>query len=127
MLLISFLVGIPTSVILISIPQRFQIVNASSPLQAGIRLLPYTIANPFRLLIGNTVGGATKIPPLYLIFVSSSIQLLGLDLLDLVPVGGGILAGIYIFEILITLGAGVSNSLVMLATPHCIEAKDIGE
>ncbi|TVY43112.1 Efflux pump [Lachnellula subtilissima] len=114
MLLVSFLVGIPNSAILISIPQRYQVVDASSPLQAGIRLLPYTIANPIGLLVGNTIGGATKIAPIYLLFGSSLIQLLGIALFDMIPVEGGMLARV-----------GVTASVTMLATPHCVESKDL--
>ncbi|TVY24313.1 Efflux pump [Lachnellula hyalina] len=125
MLLVSFLVGIPNSAILISIPQRYQVVDSSSPLQAGIRLLPYTIANPIGLLVGNTIGGATKIAPIYLLFGSSLIQLLGIALLDMIPVKGGMLASMYVFEILIALGVGVTASVTMLATPHCVESKDL--
>jgi len=123
---VSFLVGIPNSAILISIPQRYQVVDSSSPLQAGIRLLPYTIANPIGLLVGNTIGGATKIAPIYLLFGSSLIQLLGIALLDMIPVKGGMLASMYVFEILIALGVGVTASVTMLATPHCVESKDLG-
>ena len=111
---------------MISIPQRYQVVDSSSPLQAGIRLLPYTIANPIGLLVGNTIGGATKIAPIYLLFGSSLIQLLGIALLDMIPVKGGMLASMYVFEILIALGVGVTASVTMLATPHCVESKDLG-
>ena len=74
---ISFLLGIPSSVLIIAIPQRCQIVLSATAFRAGIHLLPFTIASPFGLLLGNIIGGATKILPIYVILGSSLLSLLG--------------------------------------------------
>ena len=47
---VSILSGAPFTVAVIGVPQRFQAVNPSSPLQTDVRFLPFALSSPFDFL-----------------------------------------------------------------------------
>ncbi|KAF7880499.1 uncharacterized protein EAF02_007345 [Botrytis sinoallii] len=123
--LTSFLVGIPSQIITIEIPQKAQAVYGDSPWQAGYRLIAYTLAVPVGSIVANTIIGKTKIPPIYLLFCGTAIQVLGVGLLLTAPASGIVPGQIHFFETLIAFGVGSSFAILLVLNPHCIERQYI--
>ncbi|KAF7940150.1 uncharacterized protein EAE98_000277 [Botrytis deweyae] len=123
--LTSFLVGIPSQIITIEIPQKAQAVYGDSPWQAGYRLIAYTLAVPVGSIVANTIIGKTKIPPIYLLFCGTAIQVLGVGLLLTAPASGIVPGQIHFFEALIAFGVGSSFAILLILNPHCIERQYI--
>ncbi|EDN96242.1 hypothetical protein SS1G_01167 [Sclerotinia sclerotiorum 1980 UF-70] len=123
--LTSFLVGIPSQIITIEIPQKAQAVYGDSPWQAGYRLIAYTLAVPVGSIVANTIIGKTKIPPIYLLFCGTATQVLGVGLLLTIPASGKIPGQIHFFEVLIALRVGSSFAILLVLNPHCIERQYI--
>jgi hypothetical protein len=123
----SFLVGIPSTVITISLPQKYQAVYGDTPFQAGYRLIAYTVLVPFGSIVFNTVLAKTRIPPIYLLFVGSILQNVGPGLMLTIPATGAIPGQIYFFEMLVAIGVGGNFALLVVLNPHAIEKKYMGK
>lgn len=119
--------GIPFTIVGIEIPQRFQIVNGTSALGAGVRLLPYIVSQPLGSLFGNTIAGTTKIPPIFLLFFGSGMQLIALGLMTVIPASGTVPHAEYFFEALMGFGGGTVFSVLMLIAPHIVDTSDLGK
>ncbi|TGO32563.1 hypothetical protein BHYA_0306g00060 [Botrytis hyacinthi] len=85
----------------------------------------YTLAVPVGSIVANTIIGKTKIPPIYLLFCGTAIQVLGVGLLLTVPASGIVLGQIHFFEALIAFGIGSSFAIPLVLNPHCIERQYI--
>lgn len=125
MLLNSFLLGAPFTVAVFQIPQRSQIVNGASPLGAGIRLLPFAFASPVGSIVSAMIAGKLKVPPIYLVLIASTLQVIGFTLLSTLPTSGGFLSHAqYGYEVIAGFGVGVNISTLMLMTPFSVEKRD---
>jgi hypothetical protein len=123
----SFLVGISLTVLTIELPQRFQAVNGNSPSKAGIHLLAFSLAVPIGSFFGN--GAAANIknaPAIVFFFCGSVIQLLGISLMTMTPNSQHFPHALFAYEVITGVGAGLVFSVLMIATPRCIESRDIG-
>ena len=80
---------------------------------------------PYRSSYGYLLGGATKVPLIFLILFNSLLQLFGLGLFNKLPTHEGMISVLYASEVLAALGVGITTALTILVTPHCIDAKDI--
>ena len=114
------------TVITVDLPQRFQIVNRVSPLQAGIWLLPYSVGSPIGSFLGNLIAATTKARPIFLILVGSIMQLVGLAVLAFQPSGESMFVYQDIFLVITALGAGLTFSILVTTTPHAVEQRDLG-
>lgn len=123
----SFLLGAPFTVAVFQIPQRSQIVNGASPLGAGIRLLPFAFASPVGSIVSAMIAGKLKVPPIYLVLIASTLQVIGFTLLSTLPTSGGFLSHAqYGYEVIAGFGVGVNISTLMLMTPFSVEKRDQG-
>ncbi|OGM40588.1 hypothetical protein ABOM_010663 [Aspergillus bombycis] len=104
MLLNSIFLGGTWFVTIFQLPQRFQVVNGLSPLQAGIRFIPFTAAAP--------VGSA----------LSSAV--VGFALLSTLSASLTITAAQYGYQIIAGFGCGINISLLILMTPFTVEERD---
>lgn len=124
----AFFLGAPFTVAVFQIPQRSQIVNSASALGAGIRLLPFAFASPVGSMISAVIAGKLKIPPIYLILIASTLQVIGFTLLSTLPTSGDLLLHAqYGYEVIAGFGVGVNISTQMLMTPFSVERRDQGE
>ncbi|RAH48304.1 MFS general substrate transporter [Aspergillus brunneoviolaceus CBS 621.78] len=95
------------------LPQRFQIVNQLTPLQAAVRFIPFTVAAP-----------VASVPLIYLVLSASLLQVVSYVLLGAMPESLSIPAAQYGYQILAGFGCGVNLTLLILMTPFIIEKRD---
>ncbi|XXH01648.1 hypothetical protein Hte_008008 [Hypoxylon texense] len=124
-ILLNFvLLGGPTVICMFIIPQRFQLVYGLSGLDAGVRLIPFTVMIPVSSIVASTIAGKLKVPPLYLLLIGSCFQVLGFALLGTLPSDLEIPARIYGFEILAGWGCGINFALLFILIPWVNEKRD---
>lgn len=100
---------------------------ALTGLDAGLRLMPFTLAMPFGTIIVSAVGGKVKAPAIFILFAGSCLQIIGFALLGTLPVTLDIPARIYGFEILAGFGCGMNFMPLFLVIPKTVELRDQGE
>ncbi|KAL4981982.1 MFS general substrate transporter [Aspergillus falconensis] len=124
MLLQSFFLGIPFTMLVIALPQRFQTVNSLSALDAGVRLLPYAMLAPIGSLVSNIIFTRRRVP-IPLLFVGATFQVLGLALLVSEPVRESLPGRLYGYEVLAGFGVGVTFGTLVTITPSSVEPRDL--
>ena len=126
MLLNAIFLGAPWFVTIFQLPQRIQVVNSTSPLAAGIRFIPFTLAAPLGSIVAPTIAKVGKVPPIYLVILASVIQVIGFALLSTLPTSQSISPAQYGYEILAGFGCGINITLLILMTPFSVEERDKG-
>lgn len=111
---------------MINIPQRFQGVYGTSPFEAGVRLIPFNFLIALGSVLVNIFAAKTRIPPIYLLFVGSTIQLIGLALFSTLSSDLHIPSVIYGWEVLSGFGIGVVMGILLLIPPQVVEHRDLG-
>lgn len=111
---------------LIQIPQRYQDINGTSPLAAGVRLLPFTVFSPLGSAIAGALTGKLKISPILVLVVGGIFQTIGLSLMSTLSDAKDIAASQYGFQIITGFGFGLNFATITLMTPPAIEKKDLG-
>lgn len=124
MLLQSTFVGVPFTVVVVDLSQRFQAVNNLSALDAGVRLLPYAIFAPLGSLVSNVIFTRRK-ASLTLLTFGASLQLIGLVLLATLPVSTSIPASQYGYEIIAGFGVGITFGTLVTITPSSVDPQDL--
>ena len=119
-----FLTGAPFTVAVIQIPLRFQSVNGLSPLQAGIRLLPFALLSPIGSGVAAGVVGKTKVPPVYVMLSGSAIQIVGFTLLSISPTTTGVSNAQYGYEAIAGFAVGINIACLIVITPFLVEERD---
>lgn len=109
------------------LPQRFQIVYGASGLDAGVRLIPFTVAIPLGSIFASGLAGRAKVPPLYLLLLGSVLQVLGFVLIGTIPSTLDVPSRIYGFQVLAGWGCGINFSLLFILIPFVNEKRDNGE
>ena len=102
---ITVLTGFPLFLAIVSIPERYQVVNSESSLGAGVRLIPLLCASA----VGSTGNGlmcARKNLSFYSLLGANCFLLLGSGLLSSVPHGENIDPAIYGYQVIFGLGVG---------------------
>lgn len=126
---ISLLSGLPYNLITIDVPQRFQTVYGQSPVNAGVRLLPF---NAFVAVFGAAtpgIAGRTKIAPIWFLLLGSTLQLIGIILFSTLStnVTNSIPGANYGYEALTASGIGMCFGMSLVLPPHLVEKRDTGE
>ena len=125
MLLQSAFVGVPFTVLVVDLPQRFQSVNNLSALDAGVRLLPYAMLAPLGSLTSNLIFMRRK-APLPILCAGASFQLVGLVLLATMPAStGSIPAAQYGYEAIAGFGVGITFGTLVTITPGSVDMRDL--
>ncbi|KAI0436485.1 putative efflux pump antibiotic resistance protein [Xylaria telfairii] len=124
MLLQSFFLGVPFTMLVINLPQRFQTVNSLPAFDAGLRLLPYALLAPVGSLVSNIIF-ARYPKPMWILAAGAAFQLLGISLLAGEPVGRDIPASLYGYEILAGFGVGITFGTLVTITPSSVEPRDL--
>ncbi|KAF2971311.1 hypothetical protein GQX73_g2265 [Xylaria multiplex] len=110
------LVGGPFFVTILLLPQKFQLVNELSGLDAGVRLIPFTLASPVGTGLAAMVAGKFAIPPVWLILFGSLLQAAGFAILGTLPSTLSIPSRVYGAEILagFAVAMGAAGQLRMM-------------
>ncbi|KAI1342767.1 putative multidrug resistance protein fnx1 [Xylariaceae sp. FL0016] len=124
-LLHLLLLGGPIYVSYVLIPQRFQLVYGLSGLDAGVRLIPFTVMVPLGTIFASTLAGKLKIPILYIFLAGASLQVLGFALLGTLPTSLTIPSRIYGFQVIAGWGCGMNFSLLLVAVPFVVQKSDV--
>jgi hypothetical protein len=113
---------------IINIPQRFQVVNGTTAVGAGIRMLPLLLCSPFATVLASLLLSKLRLPPLYVLLAGCGLQTLGVGLfsslsssdLDVPPYQYG-------FQVIMGCGFGLNLSTVLMMVPLVVKQKDMGE
>ncbi|KAE8388906.1 major facilitator superfamily domain-containing protein [Aspergillus alliaceus] len=119
-----FTTGLPMTVSIIMIPQRFQIVNGCSPMGAGVRFLAYALSSPVGIMSCSILVGRLRIPFCYIAIGGIAFQIVGLFLFSETPFSTKISAAQYGYLVLAGLGTGTSVAVFYMMAPLVVEEKD---
>ncbi|CAG8953094.1 hypothetical protein HYFRA_00003289 [Hymenoscyphus fraxineus] len=119
-----FVSGVPVIVAVIELPQRYQIVNAASPLSAGVRLLAYAAPLPFGIVFANTLTGKYRVPFIYSLSGGAILQTVGFALQSTLPNTLRTWPGQYGYSVITGLGMGMSMGTYYIMTPISVGKKD---
>ncbi|KAI0025052.1 major facilitator superfamily domain-containing protein [Xylariomycetidae sp. FL0641] len=125
-LLVFFFLGGPFIVSVYQLPQRFQLVNGLSGLDAGVRLMPFTFASPVGTGLAAGIAGKFKVPPIWIIIAGSALQVVGFSLLGTLPDSLDLLPRIYGYEIIAGFGCGMNLALLFVIIPGIVDVRDQG-
>lgn len=118
--------GGPFVISVYQLPQRFQVVNGLTGLEAGVRLIPFTLSSPVGTGVAASVAGRLKISPIYIILAGALLQVVGFALLRTLPITTELLPRTYGFEIIAGFGCGMNLALLFVVIPGVVEARDQG-
>jgi hypothetical protein len=119
----TLLIGFPYFVIIYSLPLRLQVVNAKTPLMAGVSLLPMLGA----VAIGSTIGGAAnskKNNTFPVLITASCLMTLGTGLMSTLSNTVIPEPKMYGFQVLIGMGFGLTVSTVSIGAGLEADLKD---
>lgn len=108
----------------IELPQRFQLVNESSPLDAGVRLLFFALAMPIGIVVASALTGRLRLPFVFALIFGGCLQIAGFALLSTAPTSIQIWKGIYGYCVLAGLGVGVSAGTYYMMVPIACAKED---
>lgn len=123
-LLCLMCLGGPFVISVYQLPQRFQVVNGLTGLEAGVRLIPFTLSSPVGTGVAASVAGRLKISPIYIILAGALLQVVGFALLRTLPITTELLPRTYGFEIIAGFGCGMNLALLFVVIPGVVEARD---
>lgn len=112
---------------MIIIPQRFQTVYNLSPIEAGVRLIPFNLLISFACVVVNVVAMKTRIKPIWLLFIGSTLQVIGISLFATLSDHRRLNAPIYGFEIVSGFGIGMVIGILLVIPPQLVETRDLGK
>ncbi|ORY08586.1 major facilitator superfamily domain-containing protein [Clohesyomyces aquaticus] len=122
----AFWVGALLYTAIVLLPQRFQVVNGTTPLTAGYRLLPLTLTAPVGSLIGGYLMQNMHQPPLYVLLGGAIIQTLGAGLLVSLPSNTLEFAKAgYGYQAITGIGLGITSATVVMCAVIVFEERDI--
>ncbi|KAF4631591.1 hypothetical protein G7Y89_g6542 [Cudoniella acicularis] len=124
-LLNSFCVGATMTTVIITLPQRFQIVNGDSPLQAGYRLLALTAVTSFGSIIAGVLVQRLKIPHFWVLLGAAPLQIIGLVLLGNLSTDYAIQKETYVYQVILALGFGGTFATAMMMIPLVVSKGDV--
>lgn len=118
---------------MIFLPQRFQLENSLSPVQAGVRMLVVLVVSSIATGLAAYICIFKNIM-FPLIIIAIAFQVLGLGLMSSLPTTGDIVARQYGFQAILGFGFGVSMSVLPLIArmevghlDHCKLTKPMNE
>lgn len=106
------------------LPQRLQVTNALSPIDAGVRVIPFSLAAPVGSVISSSLANGAKIPPVYMIIFAAVLQVIGFALLSTLPFSHSVPASQYGYQVIAGFGCGINISMLILLTPFCVQQRD---
>ncbi|KAF2015122.1 MFS general substrate transporter [Aaosphaeria arxii CBS 175.79] len=123
-LLGAFLVGAPMTIASIQLPQRYQLINKSSPLGAGVKFLAYGIPFPVGVVVPTILAGRIRLPFTYILMLGTILQIVGFALLSTVPSSVDTWPGQFGYSCIAGLGGGITGGLYNFLVPLSIDKKE---
>lgn len=121
-----FFTGFPFVVTILSLPQRFQIVNGDTPEGAGLHMLPLIGATALGAMLTGTITGKFNIAWHLLVF-SNILITIGCGLMSILPVDRRIAKICYLYEIILGCGFGLTMASSMVVIRTEVALKDNSE
>lgn len=121
----TLLLGFTYYLAVVNIPQRLQIVSGSSPIIAGLQMLPFLVFSA----VGSVIGGALSRKNKYTgqtLVVAQAFALLGYGLMTTLGSSRDVPAKLYGFEILIGLENGIGIVCLTRLMESAVEPRWIG-
>lgn len=109
------------------LPLRYQTAGALSPLQAGLRLLPFSLSSPVGSIFAAGFAKGMKLPPIYFMLLGFVMQIIGLVFASRSSIHDPNWSGLYGLEVVIGLGFGLCLGAATLVTPFVLEKADLGK
>ncbi|OGM45366.1 MFS multidrug transporter [Aspergillus bombycis] len=124
-LIITFASGCPWNVVIVYLAQRFQALERLSPVDAGIRLIPYAALATVSAAAANLACLRGRIPFVYLMLLGSVLQTVGMALFSILPQSDLFPAAGYGYEVIAGIGIGITIGVCVLAVPYIVETQDL--
>ncbi|KAI1171984.1 putative efflux pump antibiotic resistance protein [Nemania sp. FL0916] len=118
------LLGGSLTVTVFQLPQRFQLLNGLSGLDAGVRLIPFGAAFPVGCVVGARVASKWRVAPVMIVPVGTTLQALGFALLGTLSTEPRLHPRTYGFEILAGFGVGMNYQSLYLMIPFVTTKRD---
>jgi hypothetical protein len=113
---------------IITIPQRFQVVNGLGAVDAGIRMLPLLLCSPIATILASVLLSKLRLPPLYVLVAGCSLQTLGVGLFSSLDSSNlEVPSYQYGFQVIMGCGFGLNLSTVLMMVPLVVKQKDMRE
>ena len=112
-------------VTIINLPQRFQIVNGLSPVDAGIRMLPLLLVSALGAGIPGVIASKKNLS-WHILVLSNALQVLGLGLMSSLPSTEAVPRDQYGFQAILGMGFGPGLSSLVIMTRVEVEDDDLG-
>lgn len=109
--------GGPALISMVLLPQRFQIVFGLTGLEAGVRLIAFTLAMPLGTVFASMVAGKLRVAPVHLLLCGTALQVIGFALLGTMNPVLEVPARLYGFQILSGWGCGMNFMLLFVLIP----------
>jgi hypothetical protein len=114
-----------TSVI-INLPQRFQVVNGDSPIEAGYRFLALTVVGSVGSFMSGILVQRLKIAPFWVLLAGASLQIIGLGLAGSLSTSSKVQNITYLYQIILGLGFGSNWGCTIMTIPLVVTKQDTG-
>jgi hypothetical protein len=123
----AFITGFPFMMTIVFLPQRFQLQNGLSPVQAGLRMLALLTLSATGAGLGGIIASRRNIS-WYILSGSLALQIIGLGLMSsLGTEAGEVRPEQYGYQAILGLGFGLSLSSLVIVSRMEVEAEDVGE
>ena len=112
---ITLLTGFHLFLVIVQLPEHFQIVNGATAISSGVRLMPMLFASAF----GSTAASwasSKKNNTFFTIILASSCLLLGSGLLSTTSTGYHLNSAVYGYQVIFGLGIGMTFATSVIVT-----------
>ena len=111
---------------MIQLPERFQILDDLSPFEAGYRLLPFIVTIPVFSMISSMSVARYNVKHAYALLFGITFQIIGVVLFYLLPYSSHVSPAQYGYQVLLGIGLGINNSVLVTAVPYMVDHALIG-
>ncbi|KAI1348253.1 putative multidrug resistance protein fnx1 [Xylaria sp. FL0043] len=123
-LICFMLLAVPSVVANFQLPQRFQVVNGLSSIDAGVRILPFGAASTIGTFASTQMATKLHCPAICLVVGGAALQTIGFVLLSMLKPSPEVSAAIYGYQIICGFGAGVNFMTLYLTVPLTAAKQD---
>ncbi|KXX75422.1 Multidrug resistance protein 3 [Madurella mycetomatis] len=125
LLLTSFMTGAVSITCIFQLPLRFQTSAGLGPLEAGVRLIPFSVCGPLGTIVCAVLSKNKRAPPIYMAIVGEVMQIIGLVFFSRGDPAQPDWHALYGLEVVVGLGFGMCLGAVTLMAPFVVEKRDL--